>query len=158
MLEIPTSTPLPEDVVTAIEAARNRVSLLEAEAGRFERLISSQKRELTTLDGSISDLQAQVELITSMKEAVSKEVTDLENQKASLEKDLKSTNASIKNSKAEIDSQRQEINERLSVLEIKEATVLATESALVERSNILAVSEESIKNKKEILAQTLLKL
>ncbi len=57
MIQQPSAVPTTEDVQKALEAARNNVTVLEAEAVRLDRLIGSQKRDLIAQEGAKRDLE-----------------------------------------------------------------------------------------------------
>lgn len=158
MINSPSTIPLKDEILLAEEQARNRVSILEAEAGRFERLISTQKRELTTLDGTLNDLKNQIDDITLARINLVKEVADLTKTKTTLQEDIKEIALSNTRTRAEIDAQRQEINERLSILEIREANVLDVELAISERVKSIEKEENVLKAKKLTLSEALAQL
>ena len=62
MIEQPSSVPTSEEIQKATEAARNNVTVLEAESVRLDRLIGSQKRELIAQEGAKKDIEDLIEL------------------------------------------------------------------------------------------------
>jgi chromosome segregation ATPase len=158
MIATPLSVPVSAEISAAEEAARNRVSLLEAEALRFERLIGSQKRELASLDGSLTDLKAQVDLITSMRESVAQEVTDLEDKKIAVSEETKALVSVIEATKAEIAIREDELSGRESDIANAEQILQEAEIASRERSAVIQADEFIVNEKKALISELLTKL
>ncbi len=154
----PTSIPVSEEILAAEEAARNNVDLLVAESQRYEKLIASQKRDLVSLDGALADIKDQIDVITTKRITLAQEVIDIENNKASLTSDINNLTVLIEATKAEMAVREDELSGRESDIVSTEHMLREAEIAITERSNTLAVAEEVIRNKKEILAQALLSL
>lgn len=155
MLNQPSTVPVKEELLAAETAVRNNVSLLEAESIRFERLISSQKRELVTLNGSIDDIKDQTDAITLRRVEIVKEVSDLESKKVALVKDIESLTKIIDATKAEIAHREDELSGREADITSAENMLQEAEIAFRERSVVLEQSIKEVEEKKKLLTKTL---
>lgn len=156
--ETSTNIVLPEDVQSAILSARNNVSLLEAEAGRLERLILSQKRELVSLDGALKDIKEQIDVITENRIFVTREVAVLNESKLQLEQKIREIELSNTKTRAEIDAREVEVSKRESDVAEAERKLQGTELSLSERIKAVEEDEQVIKVKKLTLSEALAQL
>ena len=150
--------PLPSDIQTAIIAARNNVSVLEAKAQRMERLIGSQKRELSSLGGALADINKQTDTITERRVALTKEVASLEKSKTSLLADILEMEKRNAETRAEIDTREQQVRERESSLALAEEAQQRGYLALTERVAELDREEKALTLKKTAISELLSKL
>lgn len=106
------SIPLPEDIINATEAARNNVSILEAESGRFERLISSQKRELVSIEGQKADLLKQVDDLKASIEVLVEDLSTKNTERTTLLGDISEMEKELQDKRAEFALRSKELDER----------------------------------------------
>ena len=158
MIDTPSTVPVKAEILAAEEAVRNNVTLLEAESQRLERLISSQKRELISLDGALVDVKDQLDLITSMRISVAKEVVVIEDKKESLTAEVKTLTNIIETTKAEIARREDELSGRESDITSAEEMLQEAELSFRERSVLLEKNIEEVEEKKQILIETLSKI
>lgn len=158
MLTQPTSTPISDELVKAMEQARNNVSLLEAESGRFERLILSQKRELVSLNGAIKDTQNNLDGLLAKVSEVVKEIAILGEAKSNLLADVSGIELSNTQMRAKIAQQQEELANKANTLDDKEKTLLGREFATSERTKALEASEFILKEKEGLIRELLTKL
>lgn len=121
MIEQPQGIPTKGDIDKATEVARNNVSILEAEAGRLERLISTQKRELIVQ----------------------------ENTKADLELHLNELYLKIESAEVELDLKEKESVAMGERMKVTLQTLAEKETSLIERSSLLAQKESDITQRVE---------
>ena len=154
----PSDIPIKAEILAAEEAGRNRVSILEAESGRIERLVLSQKRELVSLDGALNDIKNQIEEITLKRISIVNEITNLNKDKEILLADIKEMSLRNTETKAEIDLQQKELTERINIVTLRENAVQDRELSLSERIKTVEDDENIIKVKKLTLSEALAQL
>lgn len=149
---------LPEDVQAAVLGARNNVSLLEAEAGRLERLISSQKRELVSLDGALNDIKSQLDTITQQRIEVVKEISILTESRDLIRVDINDITLRNNETRAEIDRREADIAERENTLAQAEQRQQEAVISLTERTKYIEKEEGIIASKKLTLSEAIAQL
>lgn len=125
MIAQPSAPPTNTEIEKALEAARNNVTVLEAEAVRLDRLIGSQKRELIGQEGAKRDIEDQIVLV--------------EGKLAILETQYNSLKASSLAIEEENEAKRTELTAREEALATAELDLAGREVAVAGRE--LRVSE-----------------
>lgn len=154
----PTSTPISAELSAAQEAARNNVDLLVAESQRFERLIASQKRELASLDGALTDMKQQVVKATDSHDVLIAKSKELEKKVASLTHDINVLSNVIEATKAERDDREDILTYREESILVKEIKLQEEVDALRERSKAIEAEEFIINEKKGLISELITKL
>lgn len=126
--------PLKKEIAEAQEHARNNVSILEAESGRLERLISTQKRELVAQEGAKLDVERALAQVQD-------NLIDAKEQFDSVEK---SRNALL----VEIDTKNKEIAQKTKEIDEKEAKLNEKERELTQLSEKLNDKEKALSTEK----------
>lgn len=102
MLDQPTSnTAIDIEILKATEAARNNVSILEVEAQRFEKLISTAKRELLALETSKKDYEHNIEKLKTDRENLTKEIDKNKEVLKSIQSQIATANLDLDAKKTE---------------------------------------------------------
>jgi len=135
MLEQPSSVPTSKEVAKSLEAARNNVSVLEAEAVRLDRLVVSQKRELISQEGAKRDIEDLIAVAEGKLAILDTQIESLEASKTAIE--------------ASIEAKKTELDERELAVSGRETEVAAKEAGLLSREVDLKKAEEDYSDKNE---------
>lgn len=119
-IEQPTNVPLPDDVKSAVEAANNNVSLLNAESERISKLIRSFNKEIVSLTEQESALKKNIEDLTLQVSSLSIQVSAKEDEKRILDYSIVDLNAQKDTINAEIQDKQTNVDLRLKDVADKE--------------------------------------
>jgi chromosome segregation ATPase len=152
-LESPEAMPLPEPYIKALEAARNQVTLAEAETNRLTMLRRDQERELISLSGKLADATKEVAAVTTDLEAIKEkqtlakaELDVLSNLLATTKAEKSALDSEIEASKAALVSVRGEHGEACSRLEAIRFAAVAKEAEIASREAALATKTAAIES------------
>lgn len=107
----------------AIEAGKNRITLLQAEELRYNRLLSDLKAGIVTAEASLADKTKQVELLDEDIASLQKEIVEATGL-------LEEVKAKHKVFTGEIETKTAELTEREAAVAEREAKVAKEESRL----------------------------
>ncbi len=140
----PTSVPLPADVVAATEAARNNVTLLQAEARRLQGLAESCEREVSGLAARKADLEAEIPLLIERNRHAEEGAASAELRRAT-------ALAEAEDAALRADAARQEAEVAREAASARELELAAREAAIDDRDAKLAQDERALTVKQDAL-------
>ena len=155
MLDQPTSTPIKKELALAEEQSRDRVSILEAEASRFERLIMTQKRELISLENTKVDLVSQVEKLSKEIEGLKAEYFKVGEDRDRLLEIIAIEKAEQAKRSGERAIQDAHSDKRESLLDEKEQKMLKEQGFLVKAQELLTAEKDAFAAKVDVLSKAL---
>lgn len=144
MLNQPTGLPTKKDIAAATEAARNNVSILEAEYARLDRLILGQKRELVTQENSKQYLEEEIERLSKQKGELAAEIEKEKAQQKEIANQNTTESEHLSKKRKELEAFELEINER-------ERVLLGKEESLAKEAEFVRVGYDKLTAREAVL-------
>lgn len=135
MLEQPSSAPTNKDVEKALEAARNNVSVLEAESVRLDRLVTAQKRELISQEGAKRDIEDQITIAEGKLSILETQIDSLKKSKSVIEAEVEAKGKELVEREKEIAHRESLLTGREAAVEVREKKIEQSEKDLVTRTS-----------------------
>lgn len=148
-------TPLPDDLQSRIENARNNITIMEAEYARLLKLSSDLDAKIKIQHAESKELEAQAEALTAKKEALVTDVTNLEVRASLVNDQVKIANVELLGVKSETEQLKLTNNASLTALNEREAEVKKHEEDINRREIELIAKENAHLQKVEKLKQAL---
>ena len=133
---------LPEDVQKAVDAARDNVTVLQAEAARLGRIKQGLDRNIVTAQGALKDTETKIEVATEKLETVKKETATAQaalneaNQDLSTaQKQMEADTKAMKEKSEELAKTKEEIDNKFKELDAKDKDLKKREKDLSERED-----------------------
>lgn len=147
MIQQPTNEAiLPEEVAKAVTAARNNVTLMNAEHARLQELIGTQQYQLVEIGKQIEEKGGRLALMADEIVAHEKQLSDLQAQVSIAQEDMQK--AKVENEKATTDTIA-----RLNVTVEKEQQIAQKEADLAVRSGELDKRSSAIDTREQAIAE-----
>lgn len=135
MIDQPSSVPIDAEILKAQEAARNNVTILEAESVRLDRLIGSQKRELIGQEGAKRDIEDQITLVEGKLAILEAQLESSEQSYADVIGQLNAANEFYTDTQKRTEALSRGLDER--------------EAAVTERENSVTMAESDLKQRED---------
>ena len=131
------NVPLPEALATALEAAQNKLTLIEMEFLRFQSLRDAIKDEIGRLNKTASDVQEKASSLEKRRDELVHEVSRLSQLQESIAIENKSSLAQSK-------LRTEELEEKSRELEKRERELSTREQAINVREDLFAKEESRL--------------
>ena len=126
-----------KEMGAALTAARNNLSLLEAESARFEKIITAQKREVIVHEGTLKDYEKRINHAETLTIALGKEVV-------SSQKSLDAVLEILAERQTFLSKLGFEIGVKETALNQREAELMKKETSYVQEAHDLAKAKEAL--------------
>ncbi len=144
--------------VTAIEAGKNRITLLQAEELRLNKLNQSLEARLITLTNDIASKEKTEQELTKSIETLQAELTVVDDQLVSTLEEKKQIEVDLRFRLDEINKQVADLKEREVMCDSLSKELNTKKSALAAKESDLDAKELTLKTKQNLLQEVINKL
>ena len=146
---------LPEALATALEAAQNKLTLIEQEVLRFQSLRDAIKDEIGRLNKTAIDTQDKASSLEKRREELTHEVSRLSQLQESIESENKASLAQSKLRTEELEEKSRELEKRDRELSARDQAINVREDSLSKEASRLQEEGNALTNKQNKITEFL---
>lgn len=150
-IETPSAVPLPPDVQKAIEAARNTVSMMNAEHSRLSKLVKNLDGDVKSKHVEKTNLESQIQVLSDAHAELQSKHDALLSEHSQEKDNLESTKKEIDSLKKQIEEILVEHGKRKEKLDLFSADLNEKASALSSKESELQTWEKELTDKRNLL-------